>query len=49
MYSIEESLDVDLAVKFLHVRINLDESARKLLSVKAFSVKLGGVVEEELV
>ena len=43
--SIEKSLDIHLAVSAFHIRIDLDEAARKLLTVKRFRVKLRAVVE----
>mgnify|MGYP007066887736 CR=1 FL=1 len=45
MHGIEKGLHIDLAVLAGRVGVNLDESARKLLAVKGFRMKLRAVVE----
>ena len=45
---VEERLDVHLALRTRRIRIDLDKSARKLLTIKRFRMKFGAVVEVKL-
>ena len=45
---VEKCLDVHLALRTIRIRINLNESARKLLTIKRFRMKFGAVVEVKL-